>query len=70
MKSSQCIVTYLKYEEDDSLTTSKAFRRCPECSRLCDLSGVCDVKGSHNTVTVENEEFLLNDAIAYSVFPL
>lgn len=61
---------YLKYEEDDSLTTSKVFRRCPVCRRLRDLSGVCDVKGSNNTVTVRDEEFLLNDAIAYSVFPL
>jgi len=61
---------YLKYEEDDSLTTSKVFRRCPVRSRLCDLSGVCDVTGSNNTVPVQNEEFFLNDAIAYSVFPL
>lgn len=41
-----------EYEEDDSLTTSKVFRRCPVCSSLCDLSGVCDVKGSNTTSIV------------------
>jgi len=51
IKLMHCYV--FEYEEDDSLTTSKVFRRCPVCSSLCDLSGVCEVvKGSYTIIIV------------------